>query len=143
MNDYLSGWRKWSGRIFGVELPSEIDPTNPRRMLILGGAMFSHESNFATPLTSAQIVEGIQQRQDGIRTLLGDISPLAERPASTPRLNSPALDTIKDAAKGDTGFTVRQDFEMEFHNSQQRLRTVLEILKRQEQGEDVRGALEK
>ena len=144
MDHYLSGWRKWSGMIFGVNLQtsSEIDPTDPKRMLILGGAMFSHESSFATPLTSAQIVEGIHRRQEGILAEVGNISvPTEPRPSATGP-GALTLDAIMDASRVDRGFTVEQDFQMEFNESQQRLRTVLEILKRRDHGEDPRGALE-
>jgi D-alanyl-D-alanine carboxypeptidase len=61
VDGYLGGWKKWSGRISGIELlaTTEINPSAPSEMVRLGAAMFSHEASFATPLLSAQIAAGI------------------------------------------------------------------------------------
>ncbi|HEY1083566.1 MAG TPA: peptidoglycan-binding domain-containing protein [Prosthecobacter sp.] len=112
MNDYLSGWTKWSQRINGQPLPGEreIAIASSSELMLLANAMFSHEASMATPLTKEQVEEGIRQRQTE------NPQPLNIAESVTENLDAEREDEIRD--------------------SEQRMNTIDKILKSGGDGSD-------
>ena len=138
---YLAGWRKWSQRISESHLASdEIDPTDAEQLSRLAIAMFSHEASFATPLSSAQVRNGLDQAQLRIT----GPRDLAAAPLGAHGLHrKPTLADLEKAPVAGGAVDPKTAQEEENANGEQRAQRMLQVLEWEENGLDVNEASEK